>query len=108
MDVAPVWVGEFGTFPRTRWWQRELEYMKDRELDFAYWSVHGIRFPKGYGDENNREDWDGLTTSNFTQLRSPWKIGDLAELLAASGIQNTPAKQPPHCVFDPALNIPKP
>jgi hypothetical protein len=110
MNVAPVWVGEFGTFPRTEWWERELDYMMERELDFAYWSVHGDRFPKGYGrgiaDDN--QDWDGLTTSNFTQLRSPWKIADLSELLAESGVQDTVVAQPRECVFAPALNIPQP
>jgi hypothetical protein len=110
MDVAPVWVGEFGTFPRTEWWARELDYMKDRELDFAYWSVHGDRFPKGYGrgiaDDN--QDWDGLTSSNFTQLRSAWKVADLADLLDESGLQDTVVEHPGECVFDAVLNTPQP
>jgi hypothetical protein len=110
LDFAPVWVGEFGTFPRTLWWARELEYLRVRELDFAYWSLHGNRFAKGFGDEVDKDDWEGLTTTNFTKLRSPWKLADMARLLAESGVQNTPPVKLSSCVFDPALalNIPQP
>merc|ERR1712228_467296 len=54
------------------------------------------------------EDQNGMTTRNFTQVRAPWKLFDLAQLLAESGLRNNTTQQPQSCVFDPTLNIIEP
>merc|ERR1719409_298927 len=42
--TAPVWVGEFGTNTRGRYWMHLLSYMSTRDVDFAYWSLDGLKF----------------------------------------------------------------
>lgn len=38
---APVWLSEFGTDVRDNYFNNIMRYIKENELDFAYWSING-------------------------------------------------------------------
>mmetsp|Transcript_25104 Transcript_25104/g.54648 ORF Transcript_25104/g.54648 Transcript_25104/m.54648 type:complete len:633 (+) Transcript_25104:87-1985(+) len=48
-NTAPVWLGEFGTNSNSIYWQYTLRYMKENDLDFAYWPINGEKRP-GQGE----------------------------------------------------------
>ncbi|CAE7246322.1 NHD1 [Symbiodinium pilosum] len=38
---APVWLSEFGTDVSDNYWIYIIQYMREQQLDFAYWSING-------------------------------------------------------------------
>ncbi|CAJ1405628.1 unnamed protein product [Effrenium voratum] len=73
---APVWLSEFGTDVRDNYFNNIIRYMKENELDFAYWSINGRkRF-------NESETYGLLQDDNFA-VRHPWKLEMLHSLLGA-------------------------
>jgi hypothetical protein len=100
--IAPVWVGEFGTQKTSDWWNNAVDYIRELDLSFCYWSVQGYKYPPHM--EKKERDTYGLTTADLRQVRAPWKLFSLTELLARAGVQDTIVEQPPQCVFKPAEN----
>ncbi|CAJ1340461.1 unnamed protein product [Effrenium voratum] len=79
---APVWLSEFGTDVRDNYFNNIIRYMKENELDFAYWSINGRkRF-------NESETYGLLQDDNFA-VRHPWKLEMVALFgVAAKGFHN--------------------
>lgn len=90
MYTAPVWVSEFGingvnnSAEDRAWFANLVDYMIDRDLDFAYWPIF----------ENS--DW-ALTEQDLSGLKvtktSDTRKGDWERLIAHNGVQGpvTPA-----------------
>jgi hypothetical protein len=60
--TAPVWVSEFGeayNASNQRWFNYFVNYLREQDLDFAYWALNPG--PKASGDEELfgllHEDW---------------------------------------------------
>ena len=86
---TPVWLGEFGAGAdyddrKTRgaagtYWAHMLRFMKEYELDFAYWPYNGDRW------KNETQEWDdewyGLLNREYNDSRRPGQLADLQKLL---------------------------
>jgi endoglucanase len=121
-DTAPVWIGEFGAgMQRGKWWRYFLKYAKDMDLDFAYWTLDGYKYPAGiavnasYMDSMQKlptrgllsapiEETFGLLNSDYTSVRDPAKLLELQNVLSSSSKGLQTLKKPGSCVFDAALN----
>jgi len=98
-----------------------LQYAKDMDLDFAYWSLDGYKYPAGIAvDDSYMNDFQklptkgflkepieetfGLLDSDYTSVRDPAKVVELQGILSSSakGLQRRQA--PAQCLFDAALN----
>jgi len=78
---APVWLGEFGTNgPRVTadwwmeigevtWWRHIVRYVREHELDYAYWAFNG--------DKAGEDETFGLLGPDYATLRHPWILEDL-------------------------------
>mmetsp|Transcript_108516 Transcript_108516/g.338239 ORF Transcript_108516/g.338239 Transcript_108516/m.338239 type:complete len:661 (+) Transcript_108516:17-1999(+) len=71
---APVWLSEFGTDDDGLYWAYLLRYMKERELDFAYWSINGEK-------RFNESETYGLLSEDSITVRQEWKLRTLQELI---------------------------
>ena len=72
---APFWMGEFGTGTRnSENWQNILRLLEENDLDFAYWSVDGYKYPGRGGDF-------GLLEDDFQTVRAEWKLKQLQRLM---------------------------
>lgn len=72
--VAPVWLGEFGTDEDDLWWHYMLRFIREREIDFAYWPLNG---QKTVGEEETY----GLFSLDSLSVRHPWKLKGLQGLI---------------------------
>lgn len=91
--TAPVWMGEFGTNTRGRYWMHLLTYLSVRDVDFAYWSLDGLKFTKTAHDhsgnwvhfKDNRwlNETFGLLNSDYYTVRHPWKLLDLQAIMSS-------------------------
>ncbi|EPG75978.1 glycoside hydrolase, family 5 [Leptospira fainei serovar Hurstbridge str. BUT 6] len=79
--TAPVWVSEFGASPSTtndqdkQWLQNLVDYLIERDLDFAFWPLNG------------NDEW-GLVSSDWSRtLKDDWRFAQLNRLLTYSGNQ---------------------
>lgn len=73
----PMWVSEFGTI----WnedrptWKNILSFIKNRDLDFAYWALNGQIWDQAGRKWINEEF--GLLNNNYTALRSPGFVSSI-------------------------------
>lgn len=74
--TAPLWLGEFGTDSSSDWWQWILQYIRERDLDWAYWSVDGEQY-------YHTDETFGIFLQDYSTIRSPWKLSDLQNLSSA-------------------------
>ncbi|PJZ68120.1 glycosyl hydrolase family 5 [Leptospira perolatii] len=77
--TAPVWVSEFGSSPSTtddqekEWLKRLVDYLIEKDLDFAYWPLNG------------NDEW-GLLSSDWSRtLKDDWRFEHLNRLLQFNG-----------------------
>jgi len=70
---APVWLSEFGTDVSDNYWIYVIQYMREQQLDFAYWSINGNK------RLHESETYGLLQDDNFG-VRHPWKLEDLQGL----------------------------
>mmetsp|Transcript_114170 Transcript_114170/g.355528 ORF Transcript_114170/g.355528 Transcript_114170/m.355528 type:complete len:485 (-) Transcript_114170:91-1545(-) len=78
---APVWLGEFGTngpwvtanwwfeIGEVTWWRHILRYVRENEVDYAYWAFNG--------DKAGEDETFGLLAADYATLRHPWIVGAL-------------------------------
>jgi len=105
--LAPVWVGEFGTSGSNNWWIYFVRYLAVMDLDWTYWSIDGIKYPKGYAEFARgavQPESYGLLTVDYRGMRSGWKMFDLARMLASAGLQSEKVPHPGNCTFNGILN----
>jgi len=81
-DEAPVWLGEFGTNGPTvtdiwsfevgevAWWNHITRYIRDREIDYAYWALNGVK-------QGGEDETFGLLRPDYVTLRMPWLLDSL-------------------------------
>jgi len=75
-EVAPVWVGEFGTNQNSRWWKHMMRYLMDRPVaGWAYWPVNGEKRP-------GEDETYGLLMDDMQTIRHPWLLQHLQTLAA--------------------------
>mmetsp|Transcript_101343 Transcript_101343/g.180140 ORF Transcript_101343/g.180140 Transcript_101343/m.180140 type:complete len:650 (-) Transcript_101343:229-2178(-) len=84
-EVAPVWLGEFGTAGNSIWWKHMMRYLSHHPVaGWAYWPVNGEKRP---GEDESY----GLLMEDMQTIRHPWKVKDLQKLaadkLAEDGLQ---------------------
>lgn len=77
VEAAPVWLGEFGCQSDSLWWRHMLRYLREREVDFAYWSVNGEMY-------NGVSENFGIFKEDFVTIRHPWKLEGLQAIMNAS------------------------
>lgn len=70
---APVWLSEFGTDVSDNYWIYIIRYMREQQLDFAYWSINGDK-------RANESETYGLLQDDNSAVRHPWKLQDLQSL----------------------------
>jgi len=98
-DLGVVWVGEFGTDRQSSWWKQIMRYLSDKDLDWTYWAIDGLKYPQSSENESF-----GILSDDYKALRSGWKMLDLAEMLASSGVQQQQLTNVTECAFDPRLD----
>merc|ERR1712113_1113153 len=70
-------------------WNWTIRYLRERDFDFAYWSVDGEHFPalavtNGEQVPNlNREETYGLLEDDYRTVRHTWKLQDIQSLMVA-------------------------
>ena len=78
-DIAPVWVGEFGTPLNPsqgdwNYWAHLIRYLKKIDAGWGYWAIN----PRKPG-ENETETY-GLVNDEWTKVRWDFRLEDLKEL----------------------------
>lgn len=78
-EIAPVWVGEFGSphEPTARdlhYWQNLLRYLEDSDVDFGYWALNP-RKPK-----NNEVESYGLLKDDWETVVYDYRLWDIARI----------------------------
>lgn len=101
--TAPVWMGEFGQMVRGNYWLNMLRYLADRDIDFAYWPLNGLKYSEGYFTnsgvfhEFDHPRWEdeqfGLLLSDSWSVRHTWKLLDIQALMD-SPVKWTPEDYP--------------
>ena len=66
---APLWLGEFGTNSTSNYWNFTNQYIKERNLSYAYWAFNG--------DNNGTDETFGIVDKTWKYIRHPWKVLDL-------------------------------
>ena len=75
-NVAPIWLGEFGTNKDSLWWNHLQRYLASRPMaGWAYWQLNGEKRP---GETASF----GLLKDDMRTVRHPWKLLDIQELQA--------------------------
>eukprot|EP00929_Paragymnodinium_shiwhaense_P112290 TRINITY_DN8054_c0_g1_i3.p1 TRINITY_DN8054_c0_g1~~TRINITY_DN8054_c0_g1_i3.p1 ORF type:complete len:619 (+),score=62.01 TRINITY_DN8054_c0_g1_i3:67-1923(+) len=77
VDVAPVWVGEFGTDWESDWWVNFVRYLRERPVvGWAYWPLNGEK-------RTGEAEWYGILEEDMETIRHPWKLAAVQELFDA-------------------------
>eukprot|EP00434_Breviolum_minutum_P000018 symbB.v1.2.000015.t1/scaffold5.1/size591573/15 len=89
--TAPVWMGEFGQMLRGSYWLNMLRYLAERDIDFAYWPLNGLKYSEGYFTKSGEfHEWDhprwedeqfGLLLNDSWSVRHTWKLLDIQALM---------------------------
>ena len=74
-NPAPFWMGEFGTNVDSEEWRKILRFLREFDLDWAYWPIDGYEFGLK-GDESY-----GILLNDFTTVRHDWKLKQLQEIM---------------------------
>ncbi|KDN41058.1 glycoside hydrolase family 5 protein [Tilletiaria anomala UBC 951] len=94
--TAPVWISEFGSAGRydtltadRNWWHNFINYMIDRDLEFAVWPLVGWQ-SNGQGDLWALTAWD--TNNNTLSIsdnngQADWRYQDWQRLMQAQNIK---------------------
>eukprot|EP00746_Dinoflagellata_sp_MGD_P149472 gnl/MRDRNA2_/MRDRNA2_81500_c0_seq2.p1 gnl/MRDRNA2_/MRDRNA2_81500_c0~~gnl/MRDRNA2_/MRDRNA2_81500_c0_seq2.p1 ORF type:complete len:113 (-),score=13.69 gnl/MRDRNA2_/MRDRNA2_81500_c0_seq2:49-387(-) len=88
-----MWVAEFGEDSQTTQWNWTIRYLRERDFDFAYWSIDGEHFPRAAVDLGHATEWGmfpdkardetyGLLQQDYQTVRHTWKLRDLQSLMA--------------------------
>lgn len=101
--TAPVWMGEFGGSVPGRYWNHLLQYMSERDMDFGYWAINGLKYTTGWIDTTRgvwvpvTAQWTnetfGVLHSDYFTIRSVWRYLDLQSLMPSPPIWK-PRNQP--------------
>jgi len=101
--TAPVWMGEFGQMLRGSYWLNMLRYLAERDIDFAYWPLNGLKYSEGYFTKSGEfHEWDhprwedeqfGLLLNDSWSVRHTWKLLDIQALMD-SPVKWTPEDYP--------------
>ncbi|KAK4542693.1 hypothetical protein LTR36_006265 [Oleoguttula mirabilis] len=79
-NIAPVWVGEFGS-PHGgddrdhHYWDNLMRHLKDTDADFGYWALNP-RKPENYDNETY-----GLLADDWQTIIEDWRYQDLRRLM---------------------------
>lgn len=79
-NIAPVWVGEFGS-PHGgsegdhHYWDNLMRYLTETDADFGYWALNP-RKPKNYDNETY-----GLLADDWETVIDDWRFSDLRKLM---------------------------
>lgn len=68
--TAPVWVGEFGENVDSEWWSWIIQYLWEKDLEWAYWSVDGEQ-------RLGEDETFGIFLQDYVTIRHEWKLSDL-------------------------------
>lgn len=91
--TAPVWMGEFGNPVRGTYWINFMRYLRDHDMDFAYWALNGKKWGEGWIDTTNGK-WNaydeprwqnesfGIFKEDYSTVRDAWRLLDLQALMA--------------------------
>ena len=78
---APLWIGEFGTASQdTENWQRVIRVLEENDLDFAYWTLDGYKYPPTEEEAQRREIF-GLLEDDYQTVKVEWKLKQLQRLM---------------------------
>mmetsp|Transcript_32343 Transcript_32343/g.43835 ORF Transcript_32343/g.43835 Transcript_32343/m.43835 type:complete len:191 (+) Transcript_32343:1-573(+) len=86
-EIGPVWVAEFGEDTQSLWWNWTIAYLRERDLDFAYWSFDGEHFPEvatEFAEDIpglSHDETYGLLEKDYQTVRHEWKLRDLQSLM---------------------------
>jgi len=83
-QVAPIWLGEFGTDEDSLWWRHLTRYLHERDVDWAYWAING---EKHVGESETY----GILSEDFSTVRHPWKLRALQDLMNSMNRTAAPA-----------------
>ncbi|CAE8610416.1 unnamed protein product [Polarella glacialis] len=73
-DLAPVWLGEFGTNTDDLWWRHMIRYLHERPVaGWAYWPLNGEKRP-------GEDETYGLLLPDMQTVRNAWQIQALQQL----------------------------
>lgn len=90
--TAPVWMGEFGTGTRGSYWVSVVQYLSQRDLDWAYWPLNPDKLTDGYFDDWGgwhpqelawQEDSYSILEMDYMTVRDPWRLLDLHALMSS-------------------------
>jgi len=76
-ESAPVWLGEFGTASDNAWWQYLMRYLREQEVDYAYWAFNGEK-------RNDENESYGIVSMDGISVRHPWKLENLQALMTSA------------------------
>lgn len=71
---APFWMGEFGTGENSENWQKIFRFVKEHDLDWAYWPIDGYKNP-------GESEGFGILEDDFYTIRHDWKLQQLQEII---------------------------
>lgn len=91
---APVWMGEFGGSVRGRYWLHLLQYLSDKDVDFAYWAINGKKWSEGWIDTTDGSwvpqdppgwvnETFGILNDDYSTVRLAWRMLDIASLMTS-------------------------
>mmetsp|Transcript_79274 Transcript_79274/g.220394 ORF Transcript_79274/g.220394 Transcript_79274/m.220394 type:complete len:610 (-) Transcript_79274:80-1909(-) len=81
--TAPIWIGEFGTGARSTFWVKLIDYIANRNIDWAYWVLNPqkperrsfmdgkwVNYPPG------EETWS-VFQADWESVKHVWLVDDL-------------------------------
>ncbi|KAI1188089.1 endoglucanase E1 [Nemania serpens] len=83
-DIAPVWVGEFGSPHHpgegdANYWSNLLRYLKRIDADFGYWAINPRK------PHDNEKEGYSLVEDDWVTPIVDYRMRDMTELMAGSG-----------------------
>ena len=78
-DQRPVWLSEFGSGPKSpqKWFKNVIRYMKEQDVDFAYWPLNA-----GPVYSTGNEETFGLLRKDWKTPRDDWRSKVLQKVMA--------------------------
>ncbi|CAD7972812.1 unnamed protein product [Amoebophrya sp. A120] len=98
-NIAPVWVGEFGTHDAENvWFKNAMRYFEERDLSWSYWPLDGQKKARLSHDADTRslaQEPFGLLQDDYTRIRDVGKMKALSPLLNLTTNSTTGDTYPP-------------